>query len=134
MGTLETAQVATSGQSLTLTLPVTFKQTFIGSKNIYLSAEDKTGLTSGSKSHGTGTPAQNQNPANVAIWRRATDLLLPARPRLPSRPVSRIRKEKHLIRHGGIHWPAAAGSGAAITRKFNCEDAGNHTITAHATQ
>ncbi len=48
--------VTSSGNNLTLAVPVTFLTVFTGSKNVYLSATDDEGLTSGSVQKGTWTP------------------------------------------------------------------------------
>ncbi len=45
-----------SGNNLTLAVPVTFQTVFTGSQNVYLSATDDEGLTSGWKQLGTWTP------------------------------------------------------------------------------
>jgi hypothetical protein len=48
--------VTLSGNNLTLAVPVTFQTTFTGSQNVYLSATDDEGLTSGWQQRGTWTP------------------------------------------------------------------------------
>jgi hypothetical protein len=50
------ATVTLSGNNLTLAVPVTFQTVFTGSQNVYLSATDDEGLTSGWKQLGTWTP------------------------------------------------------------------------------
>ena len=50
------ASVTLSGNNLTLAVPVTFQTTFTGSQNVYLSATDDEGLTSGWQQRGTWTP------------------------------------------------------------------------------
>jgi hypothetical protein len=50
------ATVTLSGNDLTVTVPITFQSTFTGAQNVYLSATDDEGLTSGWQELGTWTP------------------------------------------------------------------------------
>jgi hypothetical protein len=57
--------VATSGASMTLALPLTFQAGFSGTKNVYVSASDTGGLSSGWITAGTWTPEPGSYPPTV---------------------------------------------------------------------
>jgi predicted chitinase len=65
---LGASSVAGSGNSLTVSLNITFKAAFLGVKNIYMTATNAAGLSSSWLSMGTWTiPGANQPPANVSV-------------------------------------------------------------------
>ena len=75
-GTLENSQcsvdlsqtsVTASGSNLTLTVALTFKPEFRGTKNIYMNALDAGGNWAGWTSRGTWTPSPNATPAAVSV-------------------------------------------------------------------
>lgn len=63
------SSVSGSGTTLTLNLAMTFQSTFTGTKNIYMYAEDSTGLNTGWQSMGTWTPfaTTTQPPSAVSV-------------------------------------------------------------------
>ena len=61
------SSVSTSGTNLTLTLALTFKAAFTGTKTIYMQAQDQAGLTSGWTSRGTWTPVASVNRAPTTV-------------------------------------------------------------------
>ena len=59
--------VTASGNNLTLTVALTFKPEFRGTKNIYMNAQDTGGNWAGWTSRGTWTPSPNATPAPVSV-------------------------------------------------------------------
>ena len=65
---LANATVAMNGNTLTLSLPMTFSTSFVGAKNIYLSASDVAGSSTGFKQLGTWTvPGAVGVPAVISV-------------------------------------------------------------------
>jgi hypothetical protein len=65
---LGASSVTGSGNNLTLSLNITFKSAFLGTKNVYMTATNAAGLSSSWLSMGTWTiPGANQPPTNVSV-------------------------------------------------------------------
>ena len=59
--------VSASGSTLSLTLALQFQPSFYGTRFVYLSAEDRQGLSTGWQQRGSWLPARNEPPVAVAV-------------------------------------------------------------------